>query len=365
MTLRAIVVDDSIVFRKAVRDALGDIDGVDVIDVAKDGITAVEKIKQHRPDVVTLDVEMPGLNGLEVLETLQRENIHPKIIMVSSHTQRGAITTTRALAMGAFDFILKPDHQDSDQNRIELRDQLAARLDSISLKSNPTTSGSTGLTQSYQPIPSPVATGRRNATLGGPIDAICICIGISTGGPKALAQVIPSLHDNLQVPILIVQHMPPLFTKTMADTLNSSSALTVTEASDGMPLKGGQVYIAPGGKQMRIAGYPGAWTAEITNDAPLRNCKPSVDYLFESAAKEFRDRLLAIVMTGMGDDGLEGCRAVAKTGGKIWAQDEATSTVFGMPRQIIEAQLANEVLSLDSITRGIAKCGFQVPVAVR
>ncbi len=361
MNLRAIVVDDSIVFRKVIRDAIAQIDGVDVIDVARDGASAIEKIKRHRPEVVTLDLEMPGLSGLEVLESLQREHIETNVIMVSSHTQRGAVATTKALEMGAFDYILKPDNDDAVDNQNELRQQLASRLDFLI---RPAASSTARANDEASPqAPQAGTSESSNHCFSSdfiscdPVDAICI--GISTGGPKALARVIPSLSSEINIPILIVQHMPPMFTETMARSLNERSSLAVVEATDGMPLRGGQVYIAPGGKQTRVGGYPGAWTIEVTNDDAIRSCKPSVDYLLNSAAHQFHQRLLAIVMTGMGDDGLAGCRTVAAHGGQVWAQDQVTSTVFGMPRQIIEAGLANEILPLDLISQGIEKCGCQ------
>lgn len=355
MKLRAIVADDSIIFRKVVRDCLADLRNVEVVDVAKDGESALQKIKQHRPDIVTLDVEMPGMNGLQVLEGIQRENISTNVIMISSHTQRGAATTTHALRMGAFDFILKPDKGDAMENSAKLCQELSNRIDSLRRRID-----RPSLTTNVSAAPVVRSHATRSSSNSTPTDLDAICIGISTGGPAALTKLVGSLPASLSVPILVVQHMPPLFTKTLANGLNESSRLTVLEAENGMPLKGGTIYIAPGGKQMRVGGYPGAWTVEINNDPAIKSCRPSVDYLFASAAKQFGRRLLAIVMTGMGDDGLDGCRDVAKRGGSIWAQDEASSTVYGMPHKIVQAELADEVRSLSQIGDGISKLGCRI-----
>lgn len=375
MNLRAIVVDDSIIFRKVVRDCLADLPGVEVIDVARDGIAAVEKVRRHRPDLVTLDLEMPGLDGLQVLEQLNAEGIEANVIMVSSHTQRGAISTTKALEIGAFDFIVKPNHEDAAQNERQLKQEIGLRIAALRKRrvakqqahcgstdepqSNAKSNASDSKSQTNEALsPQSPARGSRVRT-----DLEAICIGISTGGPKALSKLVPRLSSDLEIPILIVQHMPPLFTQTMAKGLDQQTGLNVIEAANGIALKGGTIYVAPGGKQMRVGGYPGAWTTEITDDDAVRNCKPSVDYLFESAARQFRDRMLAIVMTGMGDDGLAGSRAVASRGGTIWAQDQATSTVYGMPRAVVDAGLAHEIRSLSELSAGINLCAKSSAIA--
>ncbi|MEM9586627.1 MAG: chemotaxis response regulator protein-glutamate methylesterase [Planctomycetota bacterium] len=353
--LRVLVVDDSIIFRMVVRECFSELPGVEVVAAAKDGIDAIEKIKQHKPDLVTLDVHMPGKDGIEVLQELQRLKIDTCVIMVSSETSRGAATTTKALQIGAFDFILKPNKDDRQANKRELKAQLSRQIDQLKRH------------QSHAPVPA-APTAKRPATgvrkSGGEKAASnfrpeAICIGISTGGPRELSKVIPALSKNIQVPILIVQHMPPLFTATMAQSLDLSAKLTVVEGSDGAALQPGHIYIAPGGKQMRLTGVAGASRIEITDDPPIRACKPSVDYLFESAASHFRHRLLAIVMTGMGDDGTRGCKTVAAKGGQVWAQDRNTSTVYGMPRSVAEAGLADQILSSQEIIAGIERCGSQ------
>ncbi|MEM8670162.1 MAG: chemotaxis-specific protein-glutamate methyltransferase CheB [Planctomycetota bacterium] len=388
MSLRVIVVDDSIIFRKAVRDSLADLDGVDVVDVARDGQVAIEKIRRLRPDVITLDIEMPIMNGLEVLQAIEREKIQTNVIVVSSLTKSGASTTTQALQMGAFDFILKPNHENANDNQAELKQQLSRCIEVLKrrqtnsqatpsritepnkVRSQPTLENKadrprpaireSSITSSV-PSNANVADDSGNGRLTGsreiPSDPDAICIGISTGGPKALGCLIPALNADVSVPILIVQHMPPLFTESLANHLNATSKLKVAEAEHGTPIKNGHVYIAPGGKQMKVDGYPGAWTLSVTDDPPVRGCRPSVDVLFESASQQFRQRIIAIVMTGMGDDGMEGSAEIAKRGGHIWVQDEASSTVYGMPRSVVKSGTSCEQYSLDELSSRINQIG--------
>lgn len=381
MTLRAIVVDDSIIFRKVVRDCLAQIEGITVVDVAKNGKVAIDKIIRHRPDVVTLDVEMPELNGLDVLKALRQANVTTKVIMVSSHTERGAKTTTEALQLGAFDFILKPNHPSVDQNVQHLAGQLVQRVDSIKRSADTDASrepkiATAKLGHQVRSSASTAAASARGSSLTrpdveafqnqsarGPLRASAICIGISTGGPRALAEVVPQLPKSLGVPVFVVQHMPPLFTKSMADSLNEKSAVKVIEASDGIRVDPGTVYIAPGGKQMRVGSRHGESVVEVTDDPAIKSCRPSVDYLLGSAAKIYNNRLLAVVMTGMGSDGLDGCRTVKQYQGQVWTQDEASCTVYGMPRQVEVAGLSDQVLSLTQLGKQLAQidCAADAP----
>jgi two-component system chemotaxis response regulator CheB len=373
MRLKAIVVDDSIIFRKVVRDCLGTIPEVEVVDVAKDGFIAMEKIRHLKPDFITLDLEMPGMDGMQVLQAIQREGIATHVIMVSSHTQRGAATTTKALQAGAFDFILKPDQDSALENAQALAGQLTSCVQVLRSRATrpkppcsshqrasagkPTLAELCGSSTAGRAIFPARASGETDShqLFDKGLDAICI--GISTGGPHALSQLIPKLTTAVDVPILIVQHMPPMFTKSLAEHLNSNSALEVQEGAHGERLRGGRVYIAPGGLQMHVGGFPGAWRIETAADAPRKGCRPSVDELFDSASRQFGNRLLGIVMTGMGDDGTEGCRQIAQRGGRIWVQDESSSTVFGMPRSVVESGVACEVRSLGEIVSGINRYG--------
>ncbi|MEM9644387.1 MAG: chemotaxis response regulator protein-glutamate methylesterase [Planctomycetota bacterium] len=352
MSLSAVVVDDSIVFRKVVRDTLEEVGGVRVVDVAGNGNLAVQKIRQHKPDFVTLDLEMPGLDGLGVLEALKADNLPTNILMVSSFTRRGADSTTKALSLGAFDFILKPDFDDAKKNKEDLKRQIGQRVKALSRR-NPGSLAAKSPVRKGVAAPASVSKPAPRRGRVSPPEAIVV--GISTGGPQALRKMISKLPADLPVPVVIVQHMPAMFTSSMARDLDGFSALQVVEAEDRMPIQAGSVYIAPGGKQMRISGFPGALRAEVTDDPPERSCKPSVDYMFRSADKVLGPKLLGLIMTGMGDDGLEGCRLLRKSGATVWAQDEASSTVYGMPRQIVDNGLADEVLPLSQISNSIAR----------
>lgn len=358
MTLRTIVVDDSLIFRKVVRDALSEFEEVEVIDIARDGLTALEKITLQKPDLVTLDVEMPGLNGIEVLRELENRGIKTRVIMVSSQTKRGAEVTTQALSMGAFDFILKPEGSNFDESLNMLRRELEKRIAVLLPKK--TTSRIAAKPASNHVAPKLSTSSQTNvktridandlSTTKFPSMCKAIFIGISTGGPKALANVIPKIPAGFPFPIVIVQHMPPLFTATMAESLNGNSKLNVAEAADGMCMVAGGVYIAPGGKQLGVStNVRGDLVACVSNSAPIKSCKPSVDHMLGSIPRGVARRSLAIIMTGMGDDGRDGCTTLRAQGATVWAQSESTCTVYGMPRQIVENGLADSVFDLDAL----------------
>lgn len=359
MSLRTIVVDDSLIFRKVMRDALSEFEGVDVIDVARDGVVALEKITRHRPDLVTLDIEMPGLNGLQVLQELESRGIKTRVIVVSSQTKRGAEVTTQALAMGAFDFILKPEGGDLDESMSRLRHELGKRISFLMPKRKPSSQPATRRSTKVAPKTTGSTSQRAPATrvdanqlMAPKFPSTCkaVFIGISTGGPKALANVIPKIPGGFPLPIVIVQHMPPLFTATMAESLDKTSRLNVAEATDGMNMVAGGVYIAPGGKQLAVStNVRGGLVARVNNSPPIKSCKPSVDYMLGSVPNEIAKRSLAIIMTGMGDDGRDGCSSLRGQGATVWAQSESTCTVYGMPRQIVENGLADTVFDLDSL----------------
>lgn len=349
--MRVLVVDDSTVFRKVVRDALAAEPEFEVVGVAADGRKALEKIDLLRPDLVTLDVEMPELDGLGVLRELQSRPAPPAVIMLSSLTASGAVLTAQALRLGAFDFILKPSETSLERNVQTLRTKLAERLKVLEKrpagKSGTGTEpggdgGNVAAASAIQParcVPAPAAKVRPRI----------VAIGVSTGGPAALAKLLPKLPASLPVPVVVVQHMPPLFTKSMADDLNSSCALSVREALQGEVLQAGTVYVAPGGRQMKIISPEGRPRVEVTDDPPERGCRPSVDYMFRSVSEVYGPSVLAVVLTGMGDDGTAGCRLLKQRGARVVAQDEASCVVYGMPRQVVEAGLADVVCPLGEI----------------
>lgn len=345
--LRVLVVDDSALYRKVVRDVLESLPDVEVVGTAINGRQALAKITELAPDVVTLDLEMPELDGIGVLRELQSLPQPPLAIMVSAFTARGAQSTTAALTLGAFDFILKPTTNSLDESVAQLNRDLAPKI--LGCKARIARPNTTPNVSRPVAPPTPSAGSRPKTTLRPDI----IAIGVSTGGPKALSTLLPKFSANLRCPIVLVQHMPPLFTKSLAEDLNKRCALEVLEATHGQSVKAGQVLIAPGGKQMRVADGPSGKIVQITDDAPERNCKPSVDYLFRSVANAYGSRTLGVILTGMGDDGTLGCGDIKRVGGTVYTQDEASCVVYGMPRSVAEKDLTDLVAPLDSIHQPI------------
>jgi two-component system, chemotaxis family, protein-glutamate methylesterase/glutaminase len=335
------------IFRKVVRDALAAEPFIEVVGSASDGRAALEKIVQLKPDAITLDLEMPEVDGLEVLRRLHDKSSAPGVIVVSALTEEGASMTTQALKLGAFDFVLKPNGPNMDENRTRLADDLLPKIRLLAerrhLLDGPHTPAKCDLV-----LPKPAAKQpRRRPEL--------VAIGISTGGPSALHAMLPKLPADLCVPVVIVQHMPAKFTRSLADDLDRQCAVHVSEAFDGVRLQAGHVYIAPGGMQTRIERFPRGLEIRVTDDPPEKCCKPSVDYLFRSLANELGDRVLAVIMTGMGDDGTVGCRLLKERGAEVIAQDAASCVVYGMPRQIVEHGLADAIRPLDAIADAIAE----------
>ena len=350
--LRVLVVDDSALYRKVVRTVLEQLPGVEVIGQAQNGKLALERIIADRPDVITLDMEMPELDGLGLLRELRDRKISFSAIMISTLTTAGAQATSQALQLGAFDFVLKPTSPDMAANERQLRSDLAPRLEACRLirknppatrvAARPTTAAAkpTAVPPVRPQFPSSAASLRRTPEIIG--------IGVSTGGPVALNKLLPLLSSQTP-PLVIVQHMPPLFTKTLADDLNRRCQLEVVEGTQGMAVQAGRAIIAPGGKQMRIVRDERRTYIHITDDPPERNCRPAVDYLFRSIAAEYGSRAWGAILTGMGDDGTLGCRAMKEQGAAILAQDEASCVVYGMPRAVAEAGLVDVVGPLDAI----------------
>ncbi len=356
--LKVLVVDDTVVYRKIVSDVLMELPDVEVVGTAYNGKAAMMRIKSLQPDLLTLDIEMPEMNGLEVLQQLQKEAPRVGAIMLSTLTQEGGAMTMRALELGAFDFIPKPQSGTMAENKLAVKEALAPMIKAFVR--------SRQIRERLGVIPKapPVArSAQRTVSMTSPVsrsilgNSAIIAIGVSTGGPGALAKMLPQIPGNIGVPIVIVQHMPPLFTQSLANSLNAKCALEVHEAKQGEPLMPNVVYIAPGGKQMKIvAGADGkARVIKITDDPPVNNCKPSVDYLFHSVADHYVGRATAVIMTGMGSDGTIGLKQLKNNGATIIAQDEASCVVFGMPKEPIESGLADVVAPLDLMAAEIVK----------
>lgn len=345
--MRVLIVDDSMLFRKVVRDALAMETAVEVVGTATDGQAALEKIRQLKPEVITLDLEMPVLDGLGVLRQLKGDPQPPAVIVVSAFTDSGAALTNEALRLGAFDFVLKPSGANINDNRDRLAADLLPKMRLLFDRAE-STAPKPSLSKTAEAI-ARVATSeifpRRPPEI--------VAIGISTGGPSALHEMLPRLSADLPVPIVIVQHMPPKFTRSLADDLDRRAQLHVKEATDGERLERSAVYIAPGGRQMKLEAKLGNFRVRITDDPPEKCCRPSVDYLFRSLAEQCAARTLGVIMTGMGDDGAEGCKLLKQRGGHVLAQDAASCVVYGMPRQVIENGFADLVRPLDQIAEAI------------
>lgn len=335
--LTVLIADDSALYRQMLHNILQRIPGVDVVGAAVNGEEAVAKVVALRPDVLTLDVQMPILDGLGVLRELRARGCATKAIMVSSLTLDGAPATVEALMEGAFDVVPKPVGVDPHVARASIHEALLERLSAFAERREaPAASAAGGA--------APVPVVARSATA---IKAVAI--GTSTGGPQALRAVIPAIPADLAVPIFVVQHMPTGFTASLAERLNELSPLRVVEAAHGMPVTPGCVHIAAGGWHLTLQRCGDA--AECVLDAgPTRlGCRPSFDSLLESLVPIYGSRLLAVVMTGMGQDGLVGCRAVKAAGGHVIAQSPAGCAIYGMPKAVAEAGLADAVVPLESI----------------
>jgi two-component system, chemotaxis family, protein-glutamate methylesterase/glutaminase len=347
---RVLVVDDSVVVRRLVSKALEAEDEVEVVGVAADGMIALTNIERLHPDIVVLDVAMPVMDGLAALaEIRQRWPVLP-VIMFSTLTSRGAEVTLDALALGASDYVLKPSGADAAASMAKIRAELLPRIAALL----PLAKESRERTPTRLPARPARSPGQvQKAT--GPLQRIdLIAIGISTGGPTALAELVPSLPAALPVPIAIVQHMPPMFTKILAERLALKSSIRVVEAAEGERLRPGTVYIAPGDLHLAIAVRDREHLHVY--DGPHENsCRPSVDPLFRTVAERYGPHALGIVMTGMGSDGLRGAEQLAAAGGRLLVQDEATSVVWGMPGFVARAGLADAAVPLSGLRGEIVR----------
>ncbi len=350
--IRVLVVDDTVVYRKVITDILTQIPGVEVVGVAANGRIALQKIDQLCPDLLTLDLEMPELDGLGVLRHLQESRRPVGAIMLSAFTTAGADATIAALKLGAFDFVLKPATGSMTESTEALRRELQPKLEAFA-RSRPVRGA---LKTPPQPRPTPVAPPPPRPIMPGPVGRpLVVAIGISTGGPQALTAMLPMLPADLAVPVLIVQHMPPKFTRSLAEDLNARCSLSVSEGREGQTVSPGEVVIAPGGSQMRIERSENLPVVRITDDPPENSCRPSVDYLFRSVAHEFGGQAVGVIMTGMGSDGTLGCRLLKRRGATIITQDEATCVVYGMPRAPAEEGLSDIVAPLNRIAPEIVR----------
>jgi two-component system chemotaxis response regulator CheB len=341
--IRVLIVDDSVVVRQIISDALKGDPGLEVVGTAQNGRVALEKIPQLKPDVITLDLEMPEMDGLATLTELRKHYPQLPVVVFSTLTERGAAATLEALSRGANDYVCKPSGQKNVSTTVQkIRAELIPKIFALAKRAKPGLAVRPASAVAPKLVAAPLA----------PIQLILIAV--STGGPGALAEVIPKLPGAQRQPILIVQHMPPVFTEVLAQRLAATSSLKVRQAKHQEALVPGTVLIAPGDYHMRVAGSPrDAWVT--LDQQPAENgCRPAADPLFVSAAQIFGSSVLAVVMTGLGRDGTKGATQLRKLGGTIWAQDEASSAVWGMPGSVVEAGLVSRILPLQGIASALA-----------
>lgn len=356
--IRVLVVDDSSVIRRIVTEALAGDPAIEVIGTAVDGRSAVEKVAQLHPDAVTMDIEMPNMNGIDAVRAIRKTQPRLPVVMFSTLTERGASATLDALAAGASDYVTKPSNTGSfEQSKANVRDQLIPKLKALTGTRRVVGGAAPG---AVRPLPAPRPATAKPRT--GAFQALVI--GCSTGGPDALAQVLPHLPGDLPVPVLVVQHMPPLFTRLLAQRLDGSCKLKVAEAGEGDAVRPGQILIAPGGKHLTVRRQGATVQTHLTEDPPENFCRPAVDVLFRSASGLWGDRLLAVVLTGMGRDGEKGSTLIRSSGGEVIVQDEPTSVVWGMPGAVAVAGQADKILPLQRIGQEIAATLTRGPTPV-
>jgi two-component system chemotaxis response regulator CheB len=368
---RVLITDDAVVVRRLVADVLGAVPTIEVVGTAPNGRIALQKIDQLTPDIVILDVEMPDMDGIATLVAIRESHPDLPVVMFSTLTERGAAITLEALMRGANDYVTKPANVGSVAEAMDrVRDELVPRIHALcGLSSEPVAESAVAAT--------PLAARRLRRTLTGPTPSGAeaapatarpvppsapparvdlVVIGISTGGPNALARLVPTLPADLPVPVLVVQHMPPMFTRLLAERLDNHAAVQVREAAGGEAIAPGECWIAPGDRHLEVRADAGGHLHLVTHDGPRENsCRPAVDVLFRSAARTTGRHVLGIVMTGMGHDGLRGSEEVLGAGGRVIAQDEATSVVWGMPGAVAQAGMAESLVPLDQIAGEIVR----------
>lgn len=336
---RLLLVDDSVVIRRALTDALSREPDVEVAGSAANGRVALMKIPLLRPDVVALDLDMPGMDSLETLAAIRQEHPRLPVIMLNAPTTRGVAATVDALTRGATDYVVKPDVAvPSDEALKVLARELAAKI-------------ARHCAGATDPAPHRRVTSSSTGPRDRRIDVLAI--GVSTGGPRALMDLLPAFPADFPVPILIVQHMPPMFTKLLAERLAANTRLPVEEGRTYQALGPGRAWIAPGAFHMAVHRDGDTVRLVTHQNAPENSCRPAADVLFRSVAEVYGAHALAVVMTGMGQDGLRGCEQIQAAGGQVLAQDETSSVVWGMPGLVARAGIADRILPLSDLSTAI------------
>lgn len=345
--IRILVVDDSVVIRRLVCHALEEDTSLEVVGVAPNGSIALSRIPQTNPDVITLDIEMPEMDGLEMLRHLRRDYPGIRVVMFSTMTERGAVATLEALARGADDYVTKASNAGSlDVSLAKLRLELIPKI------------------RQFFEFAAGSRAAARPEISAKPPSAGCghsqfspqaVAIGVSTGGPAALSLIVPQLPADLPVPVFIVQHMPPLFTRFLAERLDTLTPLHVSEAVSGDRPQAGRIYLAPGDFHMSVARLANRVEILLDQSPPQNSCRPAVDVLFESLADVYGGAVIAAVLTGMGQDGCRGARRLKAMGASVLAQDEASSVVWGMPGAVVNAGAADEIVPIGQLVPAILR----------
>lgn len=351
--IRVLIVDDSVVIRRLVTHALEQDPQVEVVGSSSNGAIALQRIPQFNPDVVTLDIEMPEMDGLETLKRIKRQYSQIRVIMFSTLTERGAGTTMEALSLGADDYVTKASNEGSlDRSMARLREELIPKIKQFFHFSAKMIAAEPVRT-SNPPAARPAAPAIHKARMA--LNPKVLAIGISTGGPNALGTILPELPTGFPLPVLIVQHMPPLFTKFLADRLNATCRMSVAEAQHGEPVEPGKILIAPGDFHMKVISHGSRVCVQLDQSPPENSCRPAVDALFASISAVYGGAAIAAILTGMGQDGLRGVETLRAQGASIIAQDEASSVVWGMPGAVVSAGLADQVLPLSRVVPEILR----------
>ncbi len=342
--IRVLVVDDAVVVRRIISNVLGDDPALEVAGVAANGKIALDKIARLKPDIITLDIEMPVMDGLQTLTELRKLYPNLPVIMFSTLTERAAAATLDALALGANDYVAKPANVGSVVAAMQcLRDELVPKIKGLC--GHPVAVTQLDVRPVQQPAAFKPAAQLRQPSMQARVDVVTI--GISTGGPNALCALIPQLPADLPVPVVIVQHMPPLFTKLLSQRLAEKSAIQVHEGAGGARLAPGHVWLAPGGYHMVVSRSSAGPVIRLNQEAQENSCRPAVDVLFRSVVETYGPNVLGVVMTGMGQDGMLGCKRICEAGGQVIVQDETSSVVWGMPGAVAKAGLADAIFPLD------------------
>lgn len=349
--IRVLVVDDAVVVRRLLTDVLAADPALEVVGTAASGTIALQKLRQLTPDVVTLDVEMPGLSGIETVREIRKEYPALPVIMFSKVSESANAATIDALAAGASDYVTRPVNVGSMEMAMQaVRDGIIPKIKSLCGRNRvPEKRALPGRPLALRrPQPSPIEI---------------LAIGSSTGGPNALGTILPNLPADLPVPVVIVQHMPPVFTRLLAERLAARCAFPVVEATHGTLLERGHAWIAPGDHHLHVRRRGRDVRLELDQAPPENSCRPAVDPLFRSVAEVFGAGVLGVVLTGMGHDGCRGAEAIRERGGRVIVQDEATSVVWGMPGAVAEAGLADAVLPVEQIAADLVRRLLARPLA--